>query len=68
MQGTTEQTAKKPKTALTRTGHTIVSKPQWVGFSRKKTGCDNLKVGKKFSYPCLDFFHQNHPITDYTIY
>ena len=61
MQGTTEQTAKKPKTALTRTGHTIVSKPQWVGFSRKKTGCDNLKVGKKIFISLLRLFSPEPP-------
>ena len=62
MQGTSEQTAKISKTGFAKIGHTAVSKPQWFGFSSKKTGCDKFESWeKKFSHPCLGFFHQNHP-------
>ena len=62
MKGTSEQTAKISKTDFTKIGHTAVSKPQWVGLSSKKTGCDKSESwGEKISYPCLGFFHQNHP-------
>ena len=43
MKGTSEQTAKISKTDFTKIGHTAVSKPQWVGFSSKKTGCDKFE-------------------------
>ena len=65
MLGTSEQTANISKTGFAKFGHTAVSKPQWVRLSSKKTGCDKLKVGKTFfSYPCLGFFHRNHPPTN----
>ena len=49
MLGTSEQTAKISKTGFTKFGHTAVSKPQWVWFSSKKTGCDKFESwGKKF--------------------
>ena len=43
MLGTSEQTAKVSKTGFTKIGHTAVSKPQWIGFSNKKTGCDKFE-------------------------
>ena len=62
MLGTSEQAATISKTGFAKIGHTAVSKPQWVGFSNKKTGCDKFESWKKKnSYPCLGFFHQNHP-------
>ena len=51
MLGTSEQTAKVSKTGFTKIGHTAVSKPQWIGFSNKKTGCD------KFESLIFFFFH-----------
>ena len=51
MLGTSEQTAKISKAGFTEIGHTAVSKPQWVGFSNKKTGCDKFESWKNF------FFH-----------
>ena len=51
MLGTSEQTAKISKTDFSKIGHTTVSKPQWVGFSSKKTGCD------KFENRKISFFH-----------
>ena len=62
MLGTSERNAKIPKIGFAKIGQTAVSKPQWVGFSSKKAGCDKFESWeKKFSYPCLGFFHQNHP-------
>ena len=63
MLGISEQNAKMYKTGFAKIGHTAVSKPQLVGFQVKKLVVSNLKVGEKilFSYPCLGFFHQNHP-------
>ena len=58
----------KVKTSFAKIGHTTLSKPQWVGFSSKKTDCDNWKVGeKKNSYPCLGFFYQNHPPANFSL-
>ena len=31
------------QTGFAKIGHTAVSKPQWIGFSSKKTGCDKLE-------------------------
>ena len=45
--GTCEQTAKISKTGFAKIGHTAVSKPQWVGFSSKKTDCDKFESWKK---------------------
>ena len=39
MLGTSEQTSKISKTGFAKIGHTAISKPQWVGFSSKKTCC-----------------------------
>ena len=47
MLGTSEQTVKISKTGFAKVGHTAVSKPQWVGFSSKKTGCDKFETWKK---------------------
>ena len=47
MLGTSEQAAKISKTGFAKIGHTAVSKPQWVGFSNKKTGCDKFESWKK---------------------
>ena len=59
---------KKSKTSLTKIGHFAVSKSQWVGFSSTETDCDKFESREKFfSYPCLDFFHQNHSAV-YTIF
>ena len=51
MLGISEQTAKISKTGFAKIGHTAVSKPQWVGFSSKKTGSDIFESWKK------NFFH-----------
>ena len=54
MLGTSEQTAKVSKTGFTKIGHTAVSKPQWIEFSSKKTGCDKFEsLNFFFSYHCL---------------
>ena len=52
MLGTSEQTAKVSKTGFAKIWYTAVSKPQWVGFSSKKTGCDKFESWKK-----TFFFH-----------
>ena len=63
MLGTSEQTVKISKADFTKTGHTAISKSQWIGFSNKKAGCDKSeKWRKKKLYPFLGFFHQNHPL------
>ena len=63
MLGTSEQTAKISKTGFAKIGHTVVSKPHWVGFSSKKWVVTNLKVEKKnFHILAWAFFHQNHPM------
>ena len=65
MIGTSEQILKISKTGFAKIGHTAVSKPQWVGFSSKKTGCDN-KVGKKnffFHILAWAFFTRTTPIS-----
>ena len=62
--GTSEQTTKISETGFTKIGHTAVSKPQWVGFSSKNTGCGKFESWKKsFFISYLGFFHQNHPHT-----
>ena len=43
MLGINEETAKIYKTGLAKLWHTAVSKPQWVGFLSKKTGCDEFE-------------------------
>ena len=47
MLGTNEQTAKISKTGFAKIGHTAASRPQWVGFSSKKTGSDIFESWKK---------------------
>ena len=53
MKGTSEQTAKISKTDFTKIGHTAVSKPQWVGLSSKKTGCDKFESWKNIFFISL---------------
>ena len=39
--------------------------PSGLGFQVKKSDCDKFeswKFLKVFPYPCLGFFHQNHPL------
>ena len=50
MLGTSEQTAKISKTGFAKIGHTVVSKPQWVGFSSKKTGSEKFESWEKFFF------------------
>ena len=59
MLGTNEQTAKISKTGFAKIGHIAVSKPQWVGFSSKKTGCDKFESLKKNFFIPLP--HQSYP-------
>ena len=61
--GTCEQTAKISKTGFAKIGHTAVSKPQWVGFSRKKTDCDKFESWeKKFFISLIELFSPEPPI------
>ena len=43
MLGTNEEVAKIFKTGFAKLWHAAVSKPQWVGFLSKKTGCDKFE-------------------------
>ena len=53
------------KQVLQKLGTLRFSNPHWVGFSSKKTGCNKFEIWKKnVPYPCLGFFHQNHPYRD----
>ena len=62
MLGTSEQTTKISKTGFAKIGHTTVSKPQWVGFSSKKTRCDKFESWKNFfSISLLGLFSPEPP-------
>ena len=50
MLGTSEQTVKISKADFTKTGHTAISKSEWIGFSNKKAGCDKSEKWKKKNY------------------
>ena len=43
----------KVKTSFAKIGHTTLSKPQWVGFSSKKTDCDKLESWRKKKFISL---------------
>ena len=63
MLGTSKQIAKISKTVFVKIGHTAVSKPQWVGFLSKKTGCDKFESWKKnFFISLLGVFSPEPPI------
>ena len=53
MLGTNEQTVKVFKTDFAKIGYTAFSKPQWVGFSSKKTGWDKFESWKKIFFISL---------------
>ena len=62
MLGTSEQAAKISKTGFAKIGHTAVSKPQWVGFSSKKTGCEKFESWEKnFFIFLLELFSPEPP-------
>ena len=63
MLGTSEQTAKISETGFAQFGHTTVSKPQWAGFSSKKTGCDKFESWENFTFiSLLGLFSPERPI------
>ena len=65
MLGTSEQIAKISKLVSQKLGTHQFPSPNGLGFQVKKLVLINLKVGKKkFSYPCLGFYHQNHPMSE----
>ena len=50
------------KLVLQKLGTLQFPSPSGFGFQVQKLIMTNLKVGKNFfPYPCLGFFHQNHP-------
>ena len=48
-----QQTAKISKFSFAKIGHTAVSKPQWIGFSSKRTGFDKFEGWKKIFFISL---------------
>ena len=61
MLGTSEQTVKISKADFTKTGHTAISKFQWVGFSTKKAGCDKSEKWRKKIISFLGLFSSEPP-------
>ena len=62
MLGTSERNAKIPKIGFAKIRQTAVSKPQWVGFSSKKAGCDKFESWEKnFHILAWAFFTRTTP-------